>query len=434
MAEKEDHPTKMRRLVRKAPTVTPEPALSTVSRVRRLIRKSPEQMAAEAAEREKAAEKEKAAADAKAIEHAAKKAKEYAELDSAAKIAADKIYIKRNPTTWNSPWEYVPSSVKDKPERKRTINALSARLTNAQIICIRAIKLASGILNLGLRPLSRFGQMPVSIADLNWYDQQKAEANRDFNFKRVPVIKGDWNQGATTMGAYDSPIVEFDSSEGEDYIGCRVGVRWIVIPTPKEYEDEEGKAWWGVIRVYFEYNVKDPSKSKWETHVRHTWEKYDDYDGGRVDKLVEEAFDDEQFIEYLTEDPIQWAEEANKKANELFDEMNPANKELKALETKMLKRYAASSDEEQNKLLRELPGNKSYVEPYEKNYIDKHIFNYGSLYTALRSDIAQYLRLKEKSSPKEFSDTGVPSRKIQDYIWNLFYDSPATQDKTLGIH
>ena len=54
MASKEDHPSKMRRLVRKAPTVTPEPALSTVSRIRRLVRKSPEEMAAEAAEKAKA--------------------------------------------------------------------------------------------------------------------------------------------------------------------------------------------------------------------------------------------------------------------------------------------------------------------------------------------------------------------------------------------
>ena len=83
MAEKEDHPTKMRRLVRKAPTVTPEPALSTVSRIRRLVRKSPETMAAEAAEREKAAA-EKAAAEKAAFEasKAKKKADEKAKMEA----------------------------------------------------------------------------------------------------------------------------------------------------------------------------------------------------------------------------------------------------------------------------------------------------------------------------------------------------------------
>ena len=72
MTSKEDHPSKMRRLVRIAPTITPEPALSTVSRIRRLIRKSPETMAAEAAEREKAAAEKAAAEKAAKAEEAEK--------------------------------------------------------------------------------------------------------------------------------------------------------------------------------------------------------------------------------------------------------------------------------------------------------------------------------------------------------------------------
>jgi hypothetical protein len=317
MASKEDYPSKMRRLVRKAPMVTPEPALSTVSRVRRLIRKSPEQMAAEAAEREKAAaekaEAEKAAAKPKKV--LIRKSPERMAAEAAEKEAA------------------APFSKKDLP-------ALGAFIKSESPARVQVVKSKND-----RAYIIKYSDMPSKLA-------RRLE-------KGVGIQIGfshDTHHYQTTLNEHDLHIrVEFYPDR---------------IPNPATFN--------------------------------------------RI-KIYEDSFN--QIGDYMM----------NKNPGMIGEFRRlPVGQEAEKI---MLEAYHKASKNEQREMLNAvLTGNGEYLDPKDSNW-DTDIFNWriNAKHTELRHAIVLYYERRKLDSPEEFSPAGVPSKKLQDYVWNVLYKSPATK-------
>lgn len=208
--------------------------------------------------------------------------------------------LKRKPVSLNvysSPWQYPNYSPKE-------------WLNVGVSIIIETIRIATKKVVRDGVSLSRFGTLNVPLTVVK---SEGFNHTLKTNLEGIPVHKGAYNQGENTIGAYDSPIVDFDYENG--IIGCRVGIHWDTKDSPKS---DIGKPWWGVIRLYCEYDTKNPKNNKWLAHVRCEYEKEDDYEQSQevVDRDLESLIKENK--DHRMTFDVFYGKDAAKKAAELL--------------------------------------------------------------------------------------------------------------------